>query len=61
MSSLIHLLNIALVNLNLDLTIIFILLPFPGRGISRFLASIAAAETANLESKRLLPNAAKLK
>ena len=35
--------NIALINL--DLTIIFILPPFPGRGISRFLASIAVAET----------------
>ena len=31
--------------INFDLTIIFILPPFPGRGISRFLASIAVAET----------------
>ena len=31
--------------INFDLTIIFVLPPFPGRGISRFLASIAVAET----------------
>ena len=31
--------------INFDLTIIFILPPFPGRGISRFLASVAVAET----------------
>ena len=31
--------------INFDLTIILILFPFPSRGISRFLASIAVAET----------------
>ena len=33
------------IHLKYDLTIIFILPPFPGRGISRFLALIAVAKT----------------
>ena len=31
--------------INFDVTTIFILPPFPGRGISRFLGSISVAET----------------